>query len=119
VIDTVGELTQIYHAADFVFVGGSLVPAGGHNVLEPAVKRKPVLFGPHTSNFRESTQLLLERGGGALVQDGEDLARLVTQLATDPALREKMGAAGAAAMAGRQGAVARTLELIERCCLGG
>jgi 3-deoxy-D-manno-octulosonic-acid transferase len=118
-IDTVGELAQMYHAADFVFVGGSLVPAGGHNVLEPAVKRKPVLFGPHTSNFRESTQLLLERGGGAVVQDGEDLARLVTQLATDPALREKMGAAGAAAMVARQGAVAKTLELIERCCLGG
>jgi 3-deoxy-D-manno-octulosonic-acid transferase len=118
-IDTVGELAQIYHVADLVFVGGSLVPAGGHNVLEPASKHKPVLFGPHTSNFRESTQLLLDSGGGAVARDGEELACLVSQLAGDPALRAKMGAAGATAIANRQGAVGRTLDLIERFCLGG
>jgi 3-deoxy-D-manno-octulosonic-acid transferase len=117
-IDTVGELAQIYHVADFVFVGGSLVPAGGHNVLEPASKRKPVLFGPHTSNFRESAQLLLDSGGGAVAHDGEELARLVSRLAGDPALRTTMGAAGAAAVMTRQGAVGKTLDLIERFCLG-
>ena len=58
ILDTVGELAGLYGLADVVFVGGSLVPTGGHNMLEPAQRRKPVLFGPHTSNFRESAELL-------------------------------------------------------------
>src|SRR5262249_10925859 len=58
ILDTVGELADLYRWADVVFVGGSLVPSGGHNMLEPAQKRKPVLFGPHTENFRDSAELL-------------------------------------------------------------
>ena len=58
VLDTVGELASLYSVGVAAFVGGSLVAAGGHNVLEPALRGKPVLFGPHTENFRESAALL-------------------------------------------------------------
>src|SRR5919204_240605 len=75
VVDTVGELAQMYAVAEVVFVGGSLVPRGGHNVLEPAQREKPVLFGPHTENFREATSLLLEKGGAIRVESGSDLGR--------------------------------------------
>ena len=67
VVDTVGELASMYSVSDVVFVGGSLVPGGGHNLLEPALRRKPVLFGPHTANFRESAALLLGEIGRAHV----------------------------------------------------
>ena len=66
ILDTVGELARLYRLAEVVFVGGSLVPTGGHNMLEPALRAKPVLFGPYTSNFRDSAELMLEaapRGG--------------------------------------------------------
>jgi 3-deoxy-D-manno-octulosonic-acid transferase len=114
VLDTVGELAQLYSIADVVFVGGSLVPAGGHNMLEPAIRRKPVLIGPHTENFRDAAALLLEGGGARRVADGAALAREVTQLLDDSALRTKIGESAYAAMAARHGAVRETLELIAR-----
>jgi 3-deoxy-D-manno-octulosonic-acid transferase len=114
VIDTVGELAQIYPLADVVFVGGSLVPAGGHNMIEPALRRKPVLFGPHTSNFRESAELLAATGGGVVVADASGLARELLRLLEDPGLRAKTGEAAFEAVAARQGAVRETLDLIER-----
>jgi 3-deoxy-D-manno-octulosonic-acid transferase len=113
-LDTVGELAGLYEIADVVFVGGSLVAAGGHNVIEPALRRKPVLFGPHTANFRESTALLLERGGGGLVDGAGDLEAMVLRLLADPPTRAAMGAAAYAAVAARQGAVVETLALVER-----
>ena len=69
ILDTVGELAALYALAEVVFVGGSLVPIGGHNVLEPAMRGKPVLVGPHTSNFREGAELLQRSGGGLVVKD--------------------------------------------------
>ena len=113
-LDTVGELSQIYGAADVVFVGGSLVAAGGHNMLEAAVRGKPVLFGPHTENFREAAELLLACGAARTVHTAAELGDTVTTLLGDPALREQLGAAGRAAVASRHGAVRETLELVAR-----
>ena len=118
VLDTVGELAQLYALADVVFVGGSLVPIGGHNMLEPALRRKPVLFGPHTSNFRDAADALLEARAGLLVRDGPELGDAVADLLADPARCARMGAAGQAAVAARQGAVGETLDVISRVCLG-
>jgi len=113
VLDTVGELADLYGAAALAFVGGSLVNTGGHNMLEPAVRGRPVLFGPHTSNFRESAQLLLDAGGALRVADGGGLAEAVGALAADPARRAAMGEAGARAVAARRGALEATLALVQ------
>ncbi len=114
VLDTVGELAQLYAVADVVFVGGSLVPVGGHNMLEPALRRKPVLFGPHTENFREVAALLVESGGAIVVRNAGELTAEVGRLLADEALREKIGAAGLESAAARHGAARATLDLIER-----
>ncbi len=117
ILDTVGELAELYGFADVVFVGGSLVPTGGHNMLEPAQRRRPVLFGPHTSNFRESAELLRSAGGAVVVRDPAELAGEVERLLKDPELRRNMGEAGFAAVSTRRGALAETLALVERYLL--
>jgi 3-deoxy-D-manno-octulosonic-acid transferase len=114
VLDTVGELAQLYSIADVVFVGGSLMPLGGHNVLEPALRGKPVLFGPHTSNFREAAALLLDGGGGRLVVNAAELAAELRRLLDDPAQRAHVGVAARDAAASRHGAARATLELVAR-----
>src|SRR5207245_10344690 len=76
ILDTVGELAMLYSVADVVFVGGSLVPMGGHNVLEAAQRRKPVLIGPHTTNFRESAGLLESAGAAIDVRPAAPPARV-------------------------------------------
>jgi 3-deoxy-D-manno-octulosonic-acid transferase len=114
ILDTVGELAALYALAEVVFVGGSLVPVGGHNLLEPAMRGKPVLFGPHTSNFREGAETLQRSGGGLVVKDGEELAREIARLLEDRALAQQMGAAARDAFTGRQGAVSATLDLVAR-----
>jgi 3-deoxy-D-manno-octulosonic-acid transferase len=114
VLDTVGELADLYGLADLVFVGGSLVPMGGHNMLEPAQRRKPVLFGPHTQNFRDGAELLRSAGAAVVVRDTHELAREAERLLKDPVVRQTMGEAGYTAVASQQGAVAGTMKLIER-----
>jgi 3-deoxy-D-manno-octulosonic-acid transferase len=90
-LDTIGDLERFYADADLAFVGGSLVDAGGHNLLEPARLRKPVLFGPYTSNVKLLARNLTQSGGGFEVRGAEDLAREITALLTDP---EKLRLAG-------------------------
>jgi len=114
VLDTVGELAQLYTIADVVFVGGSLIPLGGHNMLEPALRGKPVLFGPHTANFREAAAVLLDGGGGVVVQDAVELAGELGRLLADPDLRAQRGTAAREAAASRHGASRTTLELVAR-----
>jgi 3-deoxy-D-manno-octulosonic-acid transferase len=114
VLDTVGELAQIYGIADVVFVGGSLVPRGGHNMLEAALRRKPVLIGPHTDNFREAAALLVEAEAAVVVRDAAALAAELKALLADPSLAAKRGEAGAEAAGSRHGAVGATLDLVER-----
>lgn len=113
VLDTVGELAQLYSVADAVFIGGSLVPRGGHNVLEPALRRKAVLVGPHTANFREATDLLVAAGAAVVVTSAAQLGRELVSLIADPALAAKRGEAGGEAVAAHHGAVRRTLELLD------
>ena len=114
VLDTVGELAQLYSIADVVFVGGSLAPFGGHNMLEPAARAKPVLFGPHTTNFRDAATLLLDSEGGRLVHDSRELGVELIRLLDDPLLRATSGEKAHAAVAAQHGAVGLTLDLIER-----
>ena len=114
VLDTVGELAQLYSVADVVFVGGSLVPMGGHNVLEAAQRRKPVLIGPHTENFRDSVGLLESAGAALVVRDAPELSHELRRLLADQDLRLKLGDAGYEAVASRHGAVRETLDLVGR-----
>jgi 3-deoxy-D-manno-octulosonic-acid transferase len=114
VLDTVGELAPIYRVAYAVFVGGSLVPLGGHNMLEPALRLRPVLFGPHTENFRDSAACLTAGGGGLVVEDGRALEAALAHLLAEPELARQMGEAAYEAVASRQGAVSATLDLVER-----
>lgn len=113
VIDTLGELMAFYAAADAAFIGGSLQATGGHNVLEPAALGIPSLVGPHTFNFQESTQLLLDTGAAQRVSDAVTLTRALTQLFDDPDGRRRRGEAGRARIASERGALARTLGLLE------
>jgi len=119
VLDTVGELAPLYTVADVVFVGGSLVPFGGHNMLEPALRRKPVLMGPHTENFRESAALLEAAGAAAVVRDAGELGRELARLLSDAGLRAKLGEVAYEAAASHRGAVRETLELVSRFLVPG
>ncbi|QJD59006.1 3-deoxy-D-manno-octulosonic acid transferase [Pseudomonas sp. gcc21] len=115
--DTMGELMQFFGCADAAFVGGSLVPNGGHNYLEPAALGLPVLSGPHRFNFTEVSDLLEKAGALTVVQNAGQLAERVCCYLADPAERSKAGAAGQHVVLENQGALARLLagiaELIE------
>jgi 3-deoxy-D-manno-octulosonic-acid transferase len=116
VVDTIGELEGIYALADLVFVGGSLVPHGGQNMLEPAAQGRPVLYGPHVDNFNQEALLLEEAGGARRVPDARALAQAVSELVGDRGARERMATAGMKAVEAQKGATARTLaELHARC----
>lgn len=112
-LDTLGELLDFYAAADVAFVGGSLVPIGGHNLLEPAALGVPILTGPNNFASADIARLLIERGAAAVVQDGAQLGARLNALLADPGERERMGAAGSAAVDGNRGALANLLSLIE------
>jgi 3-deoxy-D-manno-octulosonic-acid transferase len=114
VVDTMGELASLYAVADAIFVGGSLVPVGGHNVVEPALHAKPVLFGPHMTNFRDAAALLLKADGAVQVRDGPDLAAALRALLADAPRRESLGRAAWAAVRAHQGACVRTVAALER-----
>lgn len=115
ILDTRGELARAYHEAAVAFVGGTLVPVGGHNVLEPAVWGKPVLFGPYTDHCAEVATLLLESGGAVRVSDAEDLARTICAWLEDSAASRRVGEAARQTVVDNQGALQRSVELIEAC----
>jgi 3-deoxy-D-manno-octulosonic-acid transferase len=114
VVDTLGELLRFYAAADVAFVGGSLSPIGGHNVLEPAALSVPVIVGPHTFNFVEITASLLEAGAALRIADAEELAAALTRVLADAPLRSRIGSAGRAAFEREQGGVLRTVDIVEK-----
>jgi 3-deoxy-D-manno-octulosonic-acid transferase len=113
-IDTVGELSKLYLLGQVAFVGGSLITKGGHNVLEPAILEKPVLFGPYMSNFRDSAELLLAAKGGLQVQSGEELPQALETLYLNPESALQTGKNGAAAVRANSGATQKTLSTIEK-----
>lgn len=114
VLDSRGELAAIYREAAVAFVGGTLVPVGGHNLLEPAQWAKPVLFGPYTDHCEEIADLLIQAGGGRRVLQAEDLTRQVMGLFCDDEERERMGRSARLVLEQNQGALQETLEAIEK-----
>ena len=113
VIDAMGQLMPFFAAAEVAFVGGSLVPIGGHNVLEPAALSTPVLVGPHTFNFEEITRSLIDQGGAERVADNQQLGQDVLQLLRDPDKRQRMGRAAQQVFERERGAVGRIMQLID------
>jgi 3-deoxy-D-manno-octulosonic-acid transferase len=112
-LDSLGELLDFYAAADVAFVGGSLVPVGGHNLLEPAALGVPILTGPNNSNSAQIAPLLIACGAAEVVQDGAQLGARLSALLSDAGERERMGAAGSAAVDANRGALSNLLALIE------
>lgn len=112
-LDTIGELAKLYRRGTIIFIGGSLVPVGGHNVLEPAVYKKPVLFGPHMDNFSAIAKTLIEHNGAIQVQDGTDLGIQAARLLRDAQLREAMGENAFQAVAENTGALKKSMDVIK------
>jgi 3-deoxy-D-manno-octulosonic-acid transferase len=112
-LDTLGELLYFYAAADVAFVGGSLAPIGGHNLLEPAALGRAVLTGPNNSNGEDVARVLLECGAAEIVRDGAALGSRVAELLSNPELRAEMGNRGRAAVERNRGALQKLLTLIE------
>ncbi len=112
VLDTIGELKALYGIAQIAFVGGSLVPIGGHNILEPASHGVPVLFGPYMHNFAEISQLILEQGGGIMVRDKGELYQAINHLLGNPDLAMHMGQRARTLYLSHKGASARALKEI-------
>ncbi|MGR8918715.1 MAG: lipid IV(A) 3-deoxy-D-manno-octulosonic acid transferase [Gammaproteobacteria bacterium] len=111
-LDTMGDMVRFYAAADIAFVGGSLLPYGGHNVLEPAALATPVLSGPHTFNFAEISELLEAAGALEIVDGADGLVRQASRWLDDSNERDRVGRLGQALVARHGGATARTLERI-------
>jgi 3-deoxy-D-manno-octulosonic-acid transferase len=113
-LDTVGELPQFFAAGDIAFVGGSLVDSGGHNVLEPARFQKPILFGPHMSNFKSIAEELKGKGAAIEVRDAQELARALMELLADGAERRRMGERAAQVAGANRDALALNFDLAQR-----
>ncbi len=111
-VDAMGVLEGFYSISGAAFVGGSLVPVGGHNILEPAAFGVPVLTGPYMENFRDMSREMVEAGGCIVVQDAEQLKSSITRLINDKEYCQSLGAAAKAAREGREGASERNASKI-------
>ena len=111
-VDTIGELEELYGVADAVFIGGSLIPHGGQNMMEPAAQGVPVVYGPHVDNFLNETQMLESAGAALRVPDADALGDALATLASDPGMRQRMGEAGREALRAERGATVATLEAL-------
>jgi 3-deoxy-D-manno-octulosonic-acid transferase len=112
VLDTIGELAQLYQLATAVFVGGSLADHGGHNILEPAVFGKPIVFGPYMQNFAEIADTFLNNDAAIQVQTERELDHTLAALVADPVRRARLGAAARALVEANRGAKDKTLAVI-------
>jgi len=113
VLDTIGELASLYQLGTVVFVGGSLVPTGGHNVLEPAIFGKPIVFGPHMENFREIADTFVAAGAAVRLDDEGQLEEAFLDLLGDPVRRARLGAAARALVEANRGAKDKTMIVLE------
>ena len=110
--DTMGELKMLYAASDTAFVGGSMVPAGGHNILEAAAIGAPVMFGPYMANFKEIAAAALNQHVAIQCQNEEEIVNKILELYKQPAYREALAKTGKAFVAQNQGAIARICEIL-------
>lgn len=113
VLDTIGELGRLYSLADLVFVGGSLVSHGGHNILEPAAQGKPIIVGPHMFNFKDTYALFSGRNACATVLDGSELLQKTMEILSDSSLANQMGQEAARIVVENRGAAVRTVENLQ------
>ncbi len=113
IVDTIGLLMQFYAAADLVFVGGSLVKKGGHNILEPASLGKPVIFGPHTFNFSDITDLFLKNEAALMAKDAAQLESGISRIISDPQASSRMSAKAIELYLSNQGATEKSFSLIK------
>lgn len=113
-VDTVGEMMNLYALSDIAFVGGSLVPIGGHNLLEPASVGVPSVFGPHMANFRDIEALVLQYGAGIQIHNPEELTASCRSLITSAELRRVLGQNGLKLMRDNGGATERHMEAIAK-----
>jgi len=112
ILNTLGELGQVYGLADVAFVGGSLASIGGHNLLEPASFGMPVLFGPHTHNFASMSRFLIKCGGGKMVVDESELLHVMVRLLGQKSEREQMGKRARQFVKQNQGALDRVMGIL-------
>jgi 3-deoxy-D-manno-octulosonic-acid transferase len=117
-LDTLGELPAVYAAASFAFVGGSLVPVGGHNLIEPIFAGCPVAFGPHVHNVRVHAELARASGAGVCVANAGELTRAMLDALRDPEARRRQVASGQRALAAHRGTARRTSHLIDDVLVG-
>ncbi len=114
VVDTVGEVLSFYSLADIIFVGGSLVPVGGHNILEALLIKKAVLFGPYMNNFKEIAKLVKKSYGGIQVKNDDDLYYYANLLLKNPEEAKRLGENGYQLLTDNRGATTRTINEISR-----
>jgi len=112
ILDTLGELARLYGLARISFVGGSLLPFGGHNLLEPASFGCPVLFGPHTENFVKMAEDLVQSGGGKRVRNATELFEMIKPLLAESELAHDMGGKAARFVLKNRGAIERVMTEI-------
>ena len=113
VVGFIGILAQLYALADVAFIGKSLIPHGGQNPLEAAAFAKPVLVGPHTFNFDDITRKLVAAGGARRISDSDDFYQAAATLLGDPGLAQATGERARQVFRSNQGALTKTLDLIE------
>jgi 3-deoxy-D-manno-octulosonic-acid transferase len=111
-LDTLGELASLSSLAEAIFVGGSLVPRGGHNVLEAAAASRPVIVGPHNENFQQIADVFREARAWVEVPDAAALAEAVIRLLSEPAWRDELGGRGRALVDRHRGALGRTVDAL-------
>lgn len=111
--DTMGELSLMYATSDVAFVGGSLEPLGGQNILEPCALGVPVVFGPHMFNFPDISRWTIKEGAGRMVKDTDELIAVVGKLLSSASLRDEMGNKGMAFIKAHRGALEKNYELIK------
>lgn len=117
ILDVMGELLNYYSSADIVFVGGSLVKTGGHNILEPASQKKPVIFGPYMFNFRDITKLFLENKASIMVADSQELVNKAKEILTSNLLSEQMVERAYELIIRNKGATRKNIEVIKQLIL--
>ena len=113
ILDTMGELSRMYSFCDIAFIGGSLIPDGGHNPLEPAAFGKPILFGPYMDDFTEISSDLLEKNAAIVCHDEDDIFEILKHLLTNATLRKEMGEQAQALVLQHRGVTMRHLEIID------